>query len=273
MFLRVLPCTSLAALACLALPAQALVNGNATDRFDAVGEVAGMSGVLIADGWVLTASHVVGAVTTGSTLFVSDAGQAVIDAVVVHPGASFPGNDLALLHLASPLQAVAAPVLYDIELSDLSASGAVTLTSAQNQTLAPNGYAYGDLSGSLPTYTQTGLTFTNGVPAMSTTTYDTHWLVSSGPAYVQSGDSGAGLFMGQVQDSAGSTLLGIASAQLNSNGSYHSAWVQVASYKTWIDSTLASTGQTALWYSSVPDAPALALLLCGLPGLLRWRRR
>jgi len=259
-----LSCAALA-LALTTLPAQALVNGVATSQFNAVGEVAGMSGVLIADGWVLTASHVVGAIQLGSTAFVSGAGQSVIDTVVVHPQASMPGNDLALLHLSSALQSVAAPVLYDIELGPLSAHGAVTLTSAQNQN--PNGYAYGGLAGALATYTQT--TATGGVT--TTTSYDTHWLLTSGAAYVQGGDSGGGLFLGQVQDSAGSTLLGIASAQLSSNGVYESAWVQVASYKGWIDSTLASTGQSAQWYSAVPEVPALALLLCGLPALLRRR--
>lgn len=94
-----------------------------------------------------------------------------------------------------------------------------------------------------------------------------------GAAVVQSGDSGGGLFLGAVNDSAGATLLGIASARITSNGSNHSAWVQVASYKGWIDSVVASSGEVVQWTSPVPDAPGLALLLCGaLPMLLRRRR-
>lgn len=243
------------------LPAQAIEQSTATTQFDAVGEISGMSGVLIADHWVLTASHVAGGITVGSTAFVSDGTQAVIDQVVIHPDASFPGNDLALVHLATSLTGVAAPTLYDLVLDNTTAQGTVTLASAQNQ--AANGVATANLTGALPEYTDT----------LTGASFRTNWLMTNGAAVVQSGDSGGGLFLGTVNDSAGATLLGIASARVTDNGSNYSAWVQVASYKGWINSVVASTGEAVQWTSPVPDAPGLALLLCGaLPILLRRRR-
>lgn len=250
-----------AAAALTGMPAQAIEQSVATTQFDAVGEINGMSGVLIADHWVLTASHVVGAITVGSTAFVSDGTQAVIDQVVVHPGASFPGNDLALVHLATTLAGVAAPTLYDVMLDNTTAQGTVTLASAQNQ--VPNGMATANLSGALPVYTDT----------LTGASFQTHWLMTSGAAVVQSGDSGGGLFLGSVTDSAGATLMGIASARVTSNGNTYSAWVQIADYKPWIDSVVGSTGDLVQWTSPVPEAPGLALLCCGiLPWLARRRR-
>lgn len=251
-----------AAISLLAVPqAQAIETATATSQFDAVGELSGMSGVLIADHWVLTAAHVAGGITVGSTAFVSDGVQAVIDQVVVNPDASFPGNDLALAHLSTSLAGVAAPTLYDTVLTNATAHGTVTLASAQNQT--PNGTATASLWNTMPVYTDTS----TGV------SYQTNWVLTSGAAAVQSGDSGGGLFLGEVADSTGATLLGIASSRLTSGGNTYSAWVQVAAYKPWIDTVVATTGDSVLWYSAVPEAPGLALALCGvLPLLLRrWR--
>lgn len=243
------------------VPAHAIEQGTATTQFDAVGQINGMSGVLIADQWVLTASHVAGDITVGSTAFMSDGTQAVIDQVVMNPGASFPGNDLALVHLATTLTGVAAPTLYDVVLTDATAQGTVTLTTAQNQT--PNGMATATMSGAMPVYTDT----------LTNVSYATNWLLTSGTALVQSGDSGGGLFQGSVTDSAGATLLGIASARVTTNGISYSAWVQVASYKAWIDSVVSSTGDTVLWATPVPEAPGLLLMACGfLPLVLRRRR-
>jgi hypothetical protein len=122
--------------------------------------------------------------------------------------------------------------------------------------------ATASLSGALPIYTDT----------LTGASFQTNWLMTSGAAAVQSGDSGGGLFLGSVTDSAGATLMGIASARITSNGNTYSAWVQVASYKGWIDGVVASTGDTVQWASPVPEAPGLALLCCGvLPWLARRR--
>jgi hypothetical protein len=111
----------------------------------------------------------------------------------------------------------------------------------------------------------------------TSTTYTTNWLVATGSAYVESGDSGSALFKGAVSDTAGATLLGIASAQLTeSNGTHSSAYVQVANYKNWINTTMAASGQQALWASAVPEPGTFWLFGAALAGMLctsAWARQ
>ena len=106
-----------------------------------------------------------------------------------------------------------------------------------------------------------------------------NWLLAHGagfgPPYVQSNDSGGGLFLGHVTDS--STLLGIASAAFTDEDDpnvHASSFVQLSAYRDWIDATMATDPfdtQTALWVSSVPE-PATALLWAGALALAGVRR-
>jgi V8-like Glu-specific endopeptidase len=245
------------------LSAHALVGGTDTSSFSAVGELGAATGVLISDNWVLTVNHVAAGVTAGSSSFVALSGSSVVDAVYQFTTAAFPNNDIALLHLSTALSSSGAPVLNDAVLksSTLSSLGTLTVATAANQT--PNGEGNVTAQQLMATYKDNA-----GV------SYTTNWIVTGGAVHVEGGDSGSGLFKGAVNDSAGALLLGLASAALTeSTGSQLSAFVQVATYKTWIDSTMASSGQKATWLSAVPEPSTLALSALGLVGVLTTCRR
>lgn len=231
----------------------AIVNGSATSQFDAIGEIGGASGVLIADNWVLTAAHVAQSLTAGSSRFVSQAGASSVSAVFTFGTAAFPNDDIALVQLSSPLD-IDTPVLNDeaIVTAQLPTLGSLTMVSAQNQ--APNGFALTTAYDAPETYAEAGQNAS------------VNWILTRGGAHLQGGDSGGALFRGATSDSAGELLLGIASAVLHDAGSGAtdgSAFVQVARYRSWIDATMASSGQQATWVSSVPEASSLMLLVAG----------
>jgi hypothetical protein len=257
-----------------ALPAQAIVGGTATDAFRHVDD-----GVQISDSWVLTARHV-GYAVGGS--YSNGWGSATIAARYDLGGGPTLVDDLALLRLASPIGA-AAPLdlLADPLPAGLLASPlAVTIATGSNQ--VPRGYAFADLAEVIDTIELK----VNGVVG----NYGVNWLLTynaghSAP-YVQGGDSGGGLFLGHVTDSSGAVLMGITSAQLqfDQNGDqvvdgYGSGFVQLAAYRSWIDTTMANDpadSQLAHWVSAVPEPAAWALWLAGgalLGGALRRRRR
>jgi hypothetical protein len=248
-----------ASASCLAttLPAHALTNGISTDSFTALGEIAGASGVLISANWVLTAAHVANNVSLGTGYFESTSGSSLIDAVYTVSTDVFPGNDLALIHLASALDTSAVPVLNDavIKAVQVPSLGTLTMASAQNGT--PQSMANTQAASVLTNYTtDTGARLT------------ANWLLTSGVSQVAGGDSGSALFKGSVTDSQGSLLIGIASAALSSSsGAPESAYVQVASYKTWIDATMSASGQHAVWISAVPEVSTLPMMLLGLAGI------
>ncbi|MBC7699488.1 trypsin-like serine protease [Aquabacterium sp.] len=252
--LRLLSCAFATAFCC-ASPAHAIFNGANTTSFSAVGELGSASGVLIADNWVLTAAHVGNALKLGASSFDSLGGISLIDAVYTFSSAAFPNNDIALVHLSTALD-TAVPILNDqvIKNNQAAALGTLTMATAKNQ--QPNGFATTLASGTLITNTENNVTST------------VNWIITNGQAYLQGGDSGSALFKGAVSDSAGSLLLGIASAALVNNttgASEGSAFVQVANYKSWINATMASSGQQAVWASSVPEPSTLALYaLAGL---------
>jgi len=242
--------------------AQAITNSTATSNFAAVGELnGGVSGVLIAENWVLTAAHVIGGSPSEMT-FVSFAGSAVADAFYILPSSNgSPENDLALVHLATGIQ-TDMPTLYDTLLPDgairrSSGISTVTMVSAQNQT--PSGTAQATADQVLSTYT-------------------TNWLITNGTSHLEGGDSGSALFKGVTSDTAGSVLLGIASSALTDTyGNPLSAYTLVGNYKTWIDDTMAPSGQQAQWVSSVvPEPSSLWLMALGLTAVLlmsgRWRQ-
>lgn len=240
-----------AALSCFA-PAHAIVNGTATTGFDAVGTLGSTSGVLVADNWVLTAAHVANSLMVGNA-FESGGGSSVIDAIYTYSSAGFPNDDIALLHL-STAPGIAKPILNDqvVLAQDVGMLGALTMVSAQNQ--SPRGYA------------ATTASSVETIRIEGSDTWTVNWLITHGPAHVEQGDSGSALFKGQVSDSAGSVLLGIASATLSDDPtgvSQDSAYVQVASYKAWIDATVGTSGQHVTWASTVPEPSSLLLLLTG----------
>lgn len=243
-------------------PSHAIVNGTATSSFAAVGELAGTSGVLIADNWVLTAAHVANGLTVGSTSFVSVGGTSLIDAVYTFSSAGFPSNDIALVHLSSSLD-IATPILNDLAISasQVATMNTLTMVSAQNQ--SPNGYA-----------TTTAHEVTSTYAADDSKPVTVNWLLTRGKAYAQGGDSGGALFDGAVTDSAGEVLLGIASAVLNNDVTglpESTAFVQVAPYRSWIDATMASSGQQANWVSSIPEPSSVLLLAVGAMAILTRR--
>lgn len=242
-------CLALATgLALSTLPAQALQGGTPTSSFVVVGELGGASGVLIADNWVLTAAHVAESLSAGTSSFTSLQGSSLIAEVQRFSNEDFPANDIALLRLATAISGEHA-LLNDtmISASQVSSLGPLTAASGQNQ--APNGYA-------LTTAVESSVQ--DDIDEGENTV---NWLITQG-ATVQGGDSGSALFLGQVTDSAGAVLLGIASARIDFDDGQPSlsAYTQVAAYKTWIDDTLGASGQRAAWVSAVPE-PSLPILL------------
>jgi hypothetical protein len=241
------------------LPSQALVDGIASTDFLHLGTVGagGLDGVLIAPNWVLTAAHVAGSATT----FQSGYGSAAVDAAYRAPGAAFPSNDIALLHLATPIAADLFPTLASVALSsgDASAYGAVTAAVAGS---GGQFYAWSVLTGAI-----------DSAESDSGATLTVHYLAvaaaANGSALLQGGDSGSALFAGQAEDSA-ALLLGIASATGNATSYY----VQPAAYREWMDATMAASGQHALWSAApVPEPGTIALWLAGLACVAGARRR
>lgn len=255
-----LSCSFAMAIWC-ASPAHAIVNGTNTSSFSAVGELGSASGVLIANNWVLTAAHVANGLTLGGSSFDSLGGASLIDAVYTFSSAAFPNNDIALVHLSTSLD-TATPILNDQVIKNNQAASLGTLTMATAQTQEPNGFATTLASGAITTNTENNVTST------------VNWIITNGQAYLQGGDSGSALFKGAVSDSAGSLLLGIASAALvndTTGASEGSAFVQVANYKSWINTTMASSGQQAVWASNVPEASTMALYALGGLAILAFR--
>ncbi len=252
--------------------AHAIVNDTPTSQFAAVGELGALSGVLVADNWVLTAAHVVkDLVTNPSALsFTSSAGTSFADSIYMHPSTDgFPENDIALVHLSTGIS-TDLPWLYDTVLPNgniRSQSGINQVTLVSPQNASPSGSAVATANRVMRTYTDTS----------PFTTYTTNWLVVTGNAYVESGDSGSALFNGLAVDTPNATLLGVASAQLTeSNGTPSSAYVLVANYKDWINSTMAPSGQQVQWLSAIPEPStfwymALGMLALAAMSQLRYR--
>lgn len=251
-----------------AVSAQAIEGGTATSSFEHVGH-----GVQITEAWVLTARHVAG-LDAGSTYF-NGWGSATIASRYELGSGDFPLHDLALLRLATSITAPALDLLATAMSPGLLASPLpVTLASGSNQ--SPRGFAHIELREVIDQIDPDDDGPKPAVPVQ--------WLLSYGSSsvpYVQSGDSGGGLFFGTVADSTGALLMGISSAQLQfDDGGFGSAFVQLASYRNWIDSTMAgdlADAQLVRWVPTpVPEPASWALALAGgllLSAVAQRRRR
>jgi len=254
------PLLAAAALSCT-LPAWAITGGTATTSFLAVG-----SGIQVAPDWVLTVQH---DGTGVGNPYLNGYGERIVAARYDAPGSgNFPANDLTLLRLApAATSAPLLPILGTPFGAGTFPALAVTITSAANQ--SPRGYGQTTVSEFAPMYDDDG---PGPMPAV-----DVNWLISYDSAVrVQNGDSGGGLFWGHVSDS--SVLLGLTSATITdeTGATIGSAFVQLASYRTWIDATMAADAtdaQVLNWVSAVPEPAAWALWGAGATALLLHRRR
>ncbi len=252
------------ALAMLAAPAHAIVGGQATASFASVGQ-----GVQLTSDWVLAASHL--GYAAGGT-YTNGFGTRAIAAAYNAPGSGIvPANDLTLLRLvadpanAAPLVAVSS--LF-VPYGSFSAQP-ITITSANPNFYTERGFAFSTVDESLE----------RAEPDAGGPLVTVNWLVShDAQVYVEGGDSGGGLFMGQVLDTG--LLLGITSAQIqNKTGTpTGSTFVQPAAYRSWIDQTLLDDPtdlQAILWQapSPVPEPGGIALGSAGVLVLSGWVRR
>ncbi|MEO5734128.1 MAG: trypsin-like serine protease, partial [Rubrivivax sp.] len=228
------------------------------------------AGVQLTADWVLAAAHL-GYAAGGS--YTNGFGTRSIAAAYNAPGSQIvPANDLTLLRL------VAGPVVSPAPLVAVSslfvpygsfAAQAVTITSANGNIYPQRGFAYASIDESLAQAEPDG-----GGPLVTV-----NWLLShSTQTYVEGGDSGGGLFMGQVLNTG--LLLGITSAQIQDGDGRPtgSTFVQPAAYRGWLDQTMLNDPtdmQAILWQapSAVPEPAALALTSVGLLMMAGWVRR
>lgn len=241
-----------------ALPAAAIVGGTPTESF---GQLS--NGVQITENWVLTARHV--GIKVGDT-FADGYGSATVGARYELGAGPTLVNDLALLRLTTPIAAPQLSLLADLlPVGPLASPLAVTIATGRNQT--PRGYGQ--------TVVAEAIDAVQLDVGGTVATYPVNWLVTydaqHGAPYVQGGDSGGGLFLGHVTDSAGAALLGITSAQVQfdeaGGGGFGSAFVQLAAYRSWIDETMrldTADSQTVRWVSAVPEPATLSMWLAGL---------
>ena len=245
-----------------ALPAQAIVGGTDTPLFGHVD-----SGVQVSDSWVLTARHV--GYSVGGA-YGNGYGSAQIAARYDLGGGPILVNDLALLRLATPIAAPALTLLADLlPVGSHSPPLAVTIATGSNQ--VPRGYAFAEM----PEVTDQVDVGSETSPNMQPVRWLLAFNAGNSAPYVQGGDSGGGLFLGHVNDSTGSLLMGITSAQISfDGGGFGSGFVQLAAYRSWITATMdddLADAQVALWASAVPEPTTWVLWLAGA-GLLAGRR-
>lgn len=258
----------LALLAALVLPVQAqdIVGGQPTQNFKAVG-----IGVQVAPDWVMTARHAV--IGAGGT-YENGYGMRTVAEVFVPDTGDFPANDFALLRLV-PLETPVPGAFYPRPASEPFVQGAfrpqpVTIASTANH--SPRGVGLTWVTESIATYDDDG---DGPLPVV-----DVNWLVSwDSTVRLENGDSGGGLFLDHVRDSSG-VLLGLNSALIvEDDGRVGSAFVQVGSYRDWIDGIMRADPhdeQRLDWVSvasPVPEPAAWMLLAGGLLALAARQRR
>lgn len=267
---------ALAGLAALALPALAINNGIPTTAFGSVG----IFGVQVAPDWVLTAHHT--GFNVGDT-FTNAFGTRTVAARYDAPGASFPANDLTLLRLVSAETAAPYVSIYGLFIPDGPFTPMnATIVSGLNSGPA-RGYGFTTISES-----QVFVDPDDDGPELPVRA---NYLVShDSQVYVTGGDSGGGLFFGHALDTG--ILMGITSAQYTdpNNVPNGSGFVQLAAYRSWIDSTMdadTADDQTLRWVNpsrssvrspwgrdvtAVPE-PATWLMFAAGAAVLAGRRR
>ncbi|MDC8770232.1 trypsin-like serine protease [Roseateles albus] len=247
----------------LAQSAHAIVGGTATTAFEQVSGSAA-SAVQIAPNWVLTARHV--GLGIGSS-FSNGLGNSVVAARYNAGNGVQLSDDLALLRLTS---SIAGPQL-DLWADSLAPAPVgswysgldATIVSGKNH--SPRGYGFTQVVDFIPQLDVTD----NSINDLATVNYLQAVSPGNAAPYVQGGDSGGALFRGHVTDST-SALWGITSAVDVTAGVHSSLFVQLASYRSWIDQTmLADTAdiQTAHWISAVPEVSSSLMMLLGLAGM------
>lgn len=239
-------------LAGLAGPAAAIQGGLATTGFASVG-----TGVQVTADWVFTAQHA--GLAPGDT-FTNGYGSRTVAARFDAPGSgTFPANDFTLLRLVAapttaPLLAVESLVPADGAIGPFQ----VTITSASANGLTRS-YGY--------TTVDSFVSMIDPDDAGPLGPVTANYLLShSTSTYVLGGDSGRGLFLGEVVDTGSQTgiLWGINSGQLQDAGgsASGSAFVVAAAYRAWIDQVMRddlSDAQSVLWVTSVPEPATWAL--------------
>jgi len=250
----------LALAAALASPAHAIVGGTSTTAFQAVG-----TGVQVTPDWVATVQH---AAPNVGGFYNNGYGQRVVLARFDAPGSgTFPNNDLSLLQL-SPIMGTIPYLLVAADSFPIGtfAAMAVTISSPLNPLGDGNPRGYGRTN-----VTEFARILDEGSGPMTVNyllSYDT-------TVHVQGGDSGGGLFYGQVTDQT-SPLLGLSSALLEDTNfqPIGSGFVLLSAYRPWIDATLAANGiQTIRWVTAVPEPATWVLWAAGLAGLGAMTRR
>jgi len=250
------------ALAVVAPAALAIEGGNATSGFAAVG-----TGVQLHSDWVVTARHAV--LNPGDT-YSNGFGNREVAARYDAPGSgAFPAHDLALLRLVPAASAAGAlPVEAALWPAGPVGPWQVTVVSAANHGPA-RGFGYATVDEFVTSIDPDDGGPLGPVPVNYLLSHDSQ-------VHVESADSGGGLFWGHVADSG--LLLGISSGLLTDalDQPAGSAFVHLASYRSWIDGVMAADlndTQTVLWVSVVPEPASWALMGLGVLGLAAAAKR
>jgi len=217
----------------------------APHHFGVVGSIArdrtvigvGFSGVQIAPMWVLTAAHVA---PPAGAIFANDYGMSGITEVQTFPTRAptvspVPGalrDDLALVHLASPIHSPYFPRLADEGYLPYThwMSSVATLVS-NNPSLSRRRY------GASP------VQLTPRVPG-----YDFALSIANDVRII-GGDSGSPMFAGRLTDTDGSSvLLGVATSQVSiSSGQHIGVYTRVGAYRELLDRAVQASGEHLRW--------------------------